>query len=201
MKTIPNHTQTKLNIFTLVVVSGALLVLAGCGENKALEEKVSRLEEKVDELSEQNHKLQIEILALASNQKQMGVPGLLPAPSKASTYEEALSVLQEKEIRNRVLFKLKEDEFVPSFLQIMGPQYTGKLNELSQKRMELETTIKALEGSGVEAGNPRMAQMKSALDLINDRLLEEITSQKKAMEVDVQILREQVEAKKDEETK
>jgi len=60
------------------------------------------------------------------------------------------------------------------------------------KRQELEVALKGVGMSGKGAESPEVMQLKTALDLVNERLLEEITSQKKAMEVDVEILREQV---------
>lgn len=179
------------NLFTLVLCSAAALTLASCGPDNALQERLTSLEQKVEELSEQNHRLQIEVFALATMQKrQDNSPGLLqPQPS---TYKEALAQLQQKEVRNRVLFKLKPEEFVAGFLQLAGPAYRGQLNALRNKRMELEVALKGLDKSGKGSEHPDVVQLNTALDLVNDRLLEEITSQKRAMEVDVEILREQV---------
>ncbi len=198
MKTIPLSHRLSPNILTLVVASAALLTLAGCGANTETQERLASLEQKLEELSEQNHRLQIEVFALATMQKRqdMGQPGLLQP--KPSTYEEALAQLQQKEVRNRVLFKLKPEEFVAGFLELAGPAYQGQLSGLRNKRMELEVALKGVELTGKGAEHPDVVQLKTALDLVNDRLLEEISSQKKAMEVDVEILRGQVEVMKPE---
>lgn len=198
MKTIPTSLRIPHNLVALVLSSAAVLTLVSCSPETALQERLASLEQKVDELSEQNHRMQIEVFALATLQKrQESSPRLLqPQPS---TYAEALAQLQQKEVRNRVLFKLKPKEFVAGFLQLAGPTYQGQLSGLRNKRMELEVALKGLDKSGLGAEHPEVVQLKTALDLVNERLLEEITSQKKAMEVDVEILRGQVEVMKPEE--
>lgn len=193
MKIIPTFSPIAHHLLTLVLCSVAVLTLVSCGpENAELKERLTSLEQKVEALSEQNHRLQIEVFALATLQKRNddSRPGLLqPQPS---TYEEALAQLQQKEVRNRVLFKLKPEDFVAGFLELAGPTYQGQLSGLRNKLMELEVALKGVEMSGKGAEHPEVMQLKTALDLVNERLLEEITSQKKAMEVDVEILREQV---------
>ncbi|MEM1059022.1 MAG: hypothetical protein AAGK14_07220 [Verrucomicrobiota bacterium] len=207
MRTIPPSHRLTAASFTLLLASAFVLTLTGCGSDAETQNRVARLEVQVDEiakrlerLGDQTHDLQLKLMALGARQQEQFQPGLLPGdPATATPYERALALLQEKEIRNRVLFGLSENDFVAGFLQVMGPNYVGQLNDLSDKRRELEIEVRGLVSSGVEKEHPRVEALTSELDLVKDRLLEEITQQKTAMQIDVQILREQVEALKPEE--